>query len=130
MTSIIFSVDRADRSDSANYAARQAAENTLTSYGIPFALAEGCYRGQREISYMIARVPGPYQPGHKRVLDVVAELTAGQESVMHVDYNGAAYLQYSDGRTLELGRLRTVSREEAERRDAYTKVGGLYYVTE
>lgn len=84
----------------------------LKGYGVKQVL--GCYKGEREISFLILGIDESEALALARAY--------GQESVLHVDANRAASLVYShaDRARLPLGRFQAVPADQVADLDAYT----------
>lgn len=83
--------------------------------GIPFKSLKGCYRGQKEDSFII----------NARDWDLVKPWTIKEESILRLGHCNArdqrpAQIEYADGRTEELGYMRSCRRAEAFARDGWT----------
>lgn len=120
---IIFSVCRADRAAYLNRDATSAAENALNARGIPYFNATGAYAGTREDSFVIQDI------GENRLTAWTLAKWHAQDSILCIDANGMAGLEYLDGRPrTPLGRFREVSEQYARDRDAWTECNGRYFV--
>lgn len=119
---IIFSVDKGDENDKHN---RLYCESLLDAAEATYSIAEGCYKGKTEQSYVVV------SPSDA-VSDLINKFAGRckQESILLVDSNRHASLLYLDnGKTVGLGRLTEVTESEAKQCDAYTLSNGRYYIT-
>ena len=121
--SIIFSIWRKDLPPSINECAVRYAKRVLIARGIPYYVAEGCYKGEREPCFILQDVA--------ENLAAVQLITRRhrQESILRVDSKGAAYLESPTGDWLtELGKFHRVAPVVAEKLGAWTKFNGQYWV--
>lgn len=90
---------------------------------LPFSEATGVYKGQTETSFVVV-VNDNFDID---TLKSLAFKNFDQESILVQDANQEAYLIFSDGSRLELGRLEQVSEEQAKKLDNYTILNGEFY---
>lgn len=98
----------------------------LTHECFEFDRAEGCYKGVKEVSFVVQA--GSFQ----EVLEVM-QMSADfeQESVMLVDARNKAYILFNDKPDMvALGKLNESTYEPmSEYVESYTKLGAVYYYT-
>lgn len=132
----IFSIDGED-----SYDIRENFLTFLNNLNILHKQVKGCYKGQTEFAWIVKR--------HDfELIRLKTYWTEKQESVLYVSkpfrdplagrftstrsamVSRATLHFLNDGREVDLGILRTVSREEALKQDAYTycPLTGLYWV--
>lgn len=122
---VILSAELSDQRFEQN---RQRTENLaacLDDCNMRYRRAEEYYKGHGESSFVVVLRDNV----ELETLKDFAFKSFNQESILHQDSNGEAYLLYQDGRTEQLGRLEQVSKEEATKQDSFTVMGDLYYVT-
>lgn len=101
-------------------------ESRLLHEDFAYDAAEGCYKGEREASFVVQVRSFP------EVLELMQmSQDFQQESVMLVDARGKGYILFNDAPGMvALGAFSTSFTEPlSEYVDAYTKVGDIYYYT-
>lgn len=123
-TVMILSAELANNSFEKN---RQLTENLtsdLLTLQVSFNHALGCYKGQREVSFVIL-------PKNTDEIDAIMHLAFKlyrQESVLMQDNEGISSLYYANGQTEKLGRL--VPKMSVEGLEAYTILNGQVWTIE
>ena len=97
----------------------------LDNYDMTYKHAIGVYKGDSETSFVVI-VENEEQINKLRT---VAFKQYNQESILLQDSNQLARLEFSDGTTVELGKLVETTSQIAKQKDAYTFVDGKYYIT-
>lgn len=121
---IIFSVDTGCPIDAKM---REHVLNELERLNIGFGRLSGCYKGNREQSFMVVD-----SERSRAFVDRVTKM-AQQESVLFVDQDAKATLHYLDNGIEEfIGTFKAVSEDEAKQKDAWTYSLSLnqYYIAE
>jgi len=97
----------------------------LKQYGVSYAIAQGCYKGQTEPALVVIDA----EPA-RGIVQRLSRLLK-QESILAIDANRAARLETCDGTLIAgLGTLRNVPEQVARACDAWTRVGEQFYTTE
>lgn len=99
-------------------------DEMLSELNISYKNATGCYKGTSETSFVCV-------VNNDAELDTIKNFAFknfNQESVLEQDSNGICRLEYQNDTSEVLGKLRQVSGEVATKQDAYTVMGGKYYV--
>ena len=99
MTKLIVSVDRPNLSDMQLNRRRKDFEYLLGRLNVRYEVAEGCWEGEREQSYMI-KLDGSK---HYRKIRDVAFGRFDQDAVLKVSAYGGATLLFSDGQEEPIG---------------------------
>lgn len=117
---LIFSVELAGRPAEINRALHVLAQSDLLAKSVPFTETRGHYAGSDERSLLVP--DSPYNRG--AVTRLVTEYE--QESILAVDANGRARLEYLDGREpVSLGQFVEVS--DTAGLDGWTELNGRFY---
>lgn len=123
---IILSAELSSESMESNALRSSILERTIDDLKIPYKKSLGVYKGSHEVSFVV-------NVGTDRtVLDVLKRMafkSFGQESVLIQDANGLSFLEFHNGKTLELGKMVEVSEDEAMRLDNYTVMDGQFFAT-
>lgn len=125
LNKIILSAERSDKNFTENNKATDALRNILDNMGLEFSVAIGTYKGSKEISFIV------HNPTSEQAetLQKLAKDKFKQESIMQTDADGFADLIYTESGYREpAGFMMQVSRSEALKQDAYTHIGGEYFV--
>ena len=102
----------------------EATAMSLHMLGITVGLGKGKYKGVEErIVMAVAHDPSEYD------LIMEAVSSGNEESVLRFYPGGEAELLFLDDNRVEsLGTMSEVTEEEAKASDAYTNIGGTYFV--
>lgn len=122
-------------SDEANAARTRALESQLRGRNLNFLPVQGCYKGQRERSFLVLCDGLDTERGRAFNLCALLAERYGQESILYVDggrYASLAVIKTGGrlgSREVPLGRWREVA--DVEGRDAYTITpDNRYWITE
>lgn len=111
-------------SDSENQNRTELLERMLIDLKFDYVVAEGCYKGDTEISFIV-KTPDVTT---FNVLYSIAKNQFDQESVLYVDGDSNAMLMYSENFGMEsIGVYSQVNPKRIEELDAYTIVDGSVY---
>lgn len=125
LNKVILSAERTENSFLANANATDALRNILEDMGLEFSIAIGTYKGSKEISFI---VHNPTSDQAETLLRIAKDKFK-QESILQTDADGFADLIYTESGYREpVGFMVQVSRSEALKQDAYTHIGGEYFV--
>ena len=124
---VVFSVAQAGKTQAENVAAAAFVEKELWAARVPFHTCIGCYKGVREISFMLEGRPERIDFARKMAVNY------NQESILVSREDKMCYLEDPMGATLGyLGRWRQIHRSTAGYLeglgDAWTLCEGEYYV--
>lgn len=100
-----------------NHAQRKVLRRTLRNYGLPYKTVEGCYKGDRELSFLVVIDNNEWVSILREVGTVL-----GQESILWVDEEREAFLLECGGsyRDAHIGKFERVSPDKAETLDGWT----------
>ena len=101
-------------------------ESRLLNEDFAYDAAEGCYKDEREASFVVQVRSFP------EVLELMKmSQDFQQESVLLVDARGKGYILFNDARGMvALGKFNTAYTDPlSDYVDAYTKIGDTYYYT-
>lgn len=125
-STIIYSVDRGNRSELHNALNRKNAVAYMKKHGMSYTVAIGGYveddnGAVTEISYIV------HNPTAKQaaLLKEFAFKMHNQDSILHINSSNHTTLIFKDGSRKVAGRMRVVTEES--KGDYYTKIGGTYY---
>lgn len=118
---LIFSTFQSGQTSTLNVTYHNELIGFLQSEKIPHIEAQGHYKGERELSII---VPTRYESLVQKLMR-----DHNQETYLYLDSNNIATLHDHTGRITDvLGRMREIN--DVVGRDAYTIVGGRYFVAE
>ena len=121
---VVLSAERTEMSAELNAERTGDLEGRLVADNFSYDKAEGCYKGDKEVSFVV-------QVENFREVLMLLRMSHDyqQECIMLVDARNKAFLLYNDKRSMVgLGRLQTSPCEPlSEYVDAYTKLGDTYY---
>ena len=121
---VVLSAERTELSAELNAERTCDLQGRLVQDNFSFDRAEGCYKGDKEVSFVV-------QVENFREVLMLLRMSHdyGQECIMLVDARNKAFLLFNDKRSMVgLGRLQEAFYEPlSEHVDAYTKVGDTYY---
>lgn len=123
---VIFSVERAGLPPEVNQYNNARTRRFLEVMGATFIEIKGVYKGIPEVSFMVFHTNVYLE----RLLKEKAK-EAKQESILHIDSNNQAYLEFFNGeKNMELGRWNEVSKDYAEKQKSYSIIQGRYFLAE
>lgn len=120
---IILSAELDNRVYVTNKQATDRMNDLLNRANITFNIGQGSYKGSKEVSFICL-------PKNQLEIDTLKHLAFNlfnQESILHQDSNGQAYLVYSDDTEVTLGKLRQLPIDQAEKLEAYTILNNKAY---
>ena len=120
---IILSAELSNRVYVTNRQATNRLDQLLREANIVYNIGQGCYKGEKEVSFVCL-------PKNQKEVDTLKHFAFNlfnQESLLYQDSNGQAYLEYSDGASVTLGKLRQVSPDKIDQLEAYTILNGAVY---
>lgn len=120
----IISAEREELTKEQNLFRTEQLKQMLIKNKIQYTVAQGCYKGQTEIAFVCIA----YYQEQAETIKLLAFTHFKQESVLYIDSNGEASLDYATGYTQMLGGFRQVTESQALASDAYSKVDGRYYL--
>jgi hypothetical protein len=126
----ILSAERTEYTPEINDWRTRSLEAQLTHRDLSPVQIEGCYKGTREKSFLIAVPGGEAGYAFQTMIPQLARRW-GQESWLYVDANRLASLHFCDERpTLILGQWWNAAPLEAKAKDAYSYLpdDGQYYI--
>ena len=120
---IILSAELDNRVYITNREATNKLNELLEESNIRFNTALGSYNGEKESSFVCL-------PKNQNEVDLIKWLAFNkfnQESILYQDSNGQAYLEYEDGVSVTLGKLREVDMSQTETLEAFTILNNKAY---
>ena len=122
---VIMSAHRSKIDPVANNKASKELEENVSVLGLTAHEALGVYKGRPEVSYVI-----PIDNDEQlRQLMWAAFIIHGQESILHQDAHGDAWLHYESKPKELIGKLRATTKAQALKHDGYTVFNDVYYTT-
>lgn len=122
---VILSAELSTKRFESNRQRTETLEGMLNDCNFRFKKALGCYKGSSEDSFVVVLRDAQ----ELETLKDFAFTNFEQESILYQDANQEAYLVFANGKTEQLGRLEQVDKKEATSQEAFTVMGGNYYVT-
>lgn len=123
---IILSAELTTNTTKENERVTNLLEDCIKDIKLGYSKAQGFYKGVSENSFVVIVKDND----EIETLKDFAFKTFNQESILHQDANGVAYLVYKSDIAEILGRLRRTTRDDATKQDNYTILKGEYYVTQ
>ena len=122
-TTYILSAELANLSDNENFTRTEDLERKLKLLGIPFKCALGCFKGKREVNFVLVIK-------ESIVLGLVKEFN--QSCALVLDSRRNASLLDGNGTHTPIGKFKVVPEDIALRRDNWTfdNVTNQYFVVE
>lgn len=123
---VVLSAELVGRSAESNAACTAELESRLVADNWPYDVAEGCYKGSKEVSFVVQVASFP-----EVLMLMRMSQDFEQESVLLVDARNKGYILYNKRSDMTaLGRLNeSYCDPSSEHVDAYTKIGDTYYYT-
>ena len=120
---IIFSAELSELDQASNNRRTFLLHEIIDTITSKYNTIEGVYKGTKEQSFIVT--------GNLKTINLIKSIAFerfNQESVLLQDTNGRAYLEFQDGSTQELGRLKEVSKKVAENSEAYTVIDNKFFL--
>lgn len=122
-TMIIFSADRIERTKQVNKRMFDNTREFLDALQVQYVTGQGVYKGEGEKCFVVASNNWQHiQHIKKHALEQLS-----QECVLVQHGDGLSRLEYSNGESEVIGRLKEISSDEASNVEAYTVLNGRYY---
>lgn len=97
--------------------------DTLLGLNLPFTLVKGVYKGKSEDSLLV-----PLREWQDNLVLKELGRIHKQESILLVDANGLASLEYMDDyRSVMIGKFRSIDKHEIVNLESYTEMNGEYF---
>ena len=120
---VILSAERKTNHPEINERVSQVLMDMVSDLGIPFTQALGCYKGDTERSLVcIVRSVEELE-----TLKGFAFNNFNQEPILYKDANGQCYLEYQDGNSEKIGKMKQTNPKAIEVLDNYTIVNGYVF---
>ena len=111
---LIFSVFQKDRSNESNLDNHQCIIQRLSQLGIGYKVLDGVYQGETEKSILVVD-----SPEMRQTVESVCK-QFNQDCYLKSDSQRNTSLVYQDGTETQIGTLKRVSQDEAQKLDGYS----------